>query len=120
MKLKPLFNYVVIKPLSPEEKTAAGIIIPDVAQQKTNEGVVVAIGDGYAMDGKQYKLQLEEGDMVLYGNYAGAEIQHEGEKYMMMRETDVYAKIVNKLAPGTWVQLPVDTQIILTKEINNE
>jgi chaperonin GroES len=92
MNIKPLHDRVVVKPNAAEEKTASGIIIPDTAKEKPMHGEVVAVGTGkVAEDGKVTPLTLKKGDKVLYGKYSGTEITIEGEEYLIMRESDVYA-----------------------------
>ena len=92
MNIKPLHDRVVVKPNAAEEKTASGIIIPDTAKEKPMHGEVVAVGTGkVAEDGKVTPLTLKKGDKVLYGKYSGTEISIEGEEYLIMRESDVYA-----------------------------
>lgn len=87
MKLKPLADRVLIQPTPAEETTLAGIIIPDSAKEKPLKGTVIAAGNGT----KDEEMILKEGDTVLYGKYAGTEIELEGEKYLIMRQTDVLA-----------------------------
>ncbi|MDE5940868.1 MAG: co-chaperone GroES [Muribaculaceae bacterium] len=87
MKLKPLADRVLIKPVPAEETTLSGIIIPDSAKEKPLKGTVLATGDGT----KDEKMVVKEGDTVLYGKYAGTEIELEGEKYLIMRQSDVLA-----------------------------
>ena len=87
MKLKPLADRVLIKPAPAEETTLSGIIIPDSAKEKPLKGSVLAAGEGT----KAEKMILKEGDTVLYGKYAGTEIELEGEKYLIMRQSDVLA-----------------------------
>lgn len=89
IKIKPLADRVVIEPAPAEEKTAGGIIIPDTAKEKPQKGVVVAVGPGK----KDEPTTLKVGDTVLYGKYAGTEIQIDGKEYLIMRESDVYAVI---------------------------
>ncbi|MBP5742652.1 MAG: co-chaperone GroES [Paludibacteraceae bacterium] len=88
MKIKPLADRVLVKPAEAEEKTASGIIIPDSAKEKPLKGKVVAVGEGTTDE----KLILEEGDEVLYGKYAGTELELDGEKFLIMRQSDVLAK----------------------------
>ena len=88
MKIKPLADRVLVKPAEAEEKTASGIIIPDSAKEKPSKGKVVAVGEGT----KDEKMILEEGDEVLYGKYAGTELELDGEKFLIMRQSDVLAK----------------------------
>ena len=89
MNLKPLADRVVIKPTAAEEVTMAGIIIPDSAKEKPLKGEVLAAGPGT----KDEEMQLKPGDKVLYGKYAGTEIELDGEKYLIMRQQDVLATI---------------------------
>lgn len=89
MNIKPLADRVLILPTPAEEVTATGIIIPDSAKEKPLKGKVIAVGNGT----KDEEMLLKEGDEVLYGKYAGSEVQLEGEKYMIMRQSDVLAII---------------------------
>jgi chaperonin GroES len=94
MKIKPLADRVVVKPAPAEEKTASGIIIPDTAKEKPMMGEIVAAGKGKTSDdGKFVAMELKVGDKVLYGKYSGTEVTIEGEDYLIMRESDVYAII---------------------------
>lgn len=90
MTIKPLADRVLIEPTSAEEVTVAGIIIPDSAKEKPLKGKVLAAGNGT----KDEEMVLKEGDEVLYGKYAGTEIELDGNKYLIMRQSDVLA-IVN-------------------------
>ena len=87
MNIKPLADRVLILPAPAEEKTIGGIIIPDTAKEKLLQGKVVAVGHGT----KDEEMVLKEGDTVLYGKYSGTEIEHEGEKYLIMRQSDILA-----------------------------
>ena len=87
MKIKPLADRVLIKPDKAEEKSAGGIIIPDSAKEKPLKGKVIAVGKGT----KDEAMELKEGNEVLYGKYAGTEIEIDGEKLMIMRQSDVLA-----------------------------
>ncbi len=89
MNIKPLADRVRILPPPAEEVTATGIIIPDSAKEKPLKGKVIAVGNGT----KDEEMLLKEGDEVLYGKYAGSEVQLEGEKYIIMRQNDVLAII---------------------------
>ena len=89
MNIKPLADRVLIKPAAAEEKTVGGIIIPDSAKEEPLKGSVVAVGEGT----KDEKMVLKSGDTVLYGKYAGTEIELENEKYLIMRQSDVLAII---------------------------
>ena len=94
MKIKPLSDRIIVKPAEAEEKTASGIIIPDTAKEKPMKGEIMAVGPGkVADDGKVIKMELKVGDQVLYGKYSGTEITYEGQEYLIMRESDVYAVI---------------------------
>lgn len=90
MNIKPLSDRVLIEPTAAEEVTASGIIIPDSAKEKPLKGKVLAVGSGT----KDEPMVLKEGDEVLYGKYAGTEIEMDGIKYLMMRQSDVLAVIV--------------------------
>ncbi|MDE5662986.1 MAG: co-chaperone GroES [Muribaculaceae bacterium] len=89
MNIKPLFDRVLIEPTPAEEVTLGGIIIPDTAKEKPLKGKVVAVGDGT----KDEPMLLSAGTEVLFGKYAGTEIELEGTKYLMMRQSDVLAII---------------------------
>ena len=87
MQIKPLADRVLVKPAPAETKTAGGIIIPDTAKEKPLQGEVLAVGNGT----KDEKMILKPGDTVLYGKYAGNEVELDGVKYMIMRQSDVLA-----------------------------
>ncbi len=87
MNIKPLADRVLIQPAAAETKTVGGIIIPDTAKEKPLKGTVVAVGPGT----KDEEMQVKQGDTVLYGKYAGTEIELDGEKYLIMRQSDVVA-----------------------------
>lgn len=87
MNIKPLADRVLVKPAAAEEKTVGGIIIPDTAKEKPLQGNVLAVGSGT----KDEEMVLKAGDTVLYGKYSGTEIELEGEKYLIMRQSDVLA-----------------------------
>ena len=89
MNIKPLADRVLINPTPAEEVTMSGIIIPDSAKEKPLKGTVIATGNGT----KDEEMLLKNGDTVLYGKYAGTEIELEGEKYLIMRQSDVLAVI---------------------------
>ncbi len=89
MNIKPLGTRVVIKPLLAEKKTAGGIIIPDTAKEKPAKGEVLAVGPGKADE----EMVLNVGDTVLYGRYAGTEVELDGEKYLIMSQSDVLATL---------------------------
>ncbi|MCD7971321.1 MAG: co-chaperone GroES [Candidatus Azobacteroides sp.] len=87
MSIKPLADRVLIKPAAAEEKTASGIIIPDSAKEKPLKGEVIAVGNGT----KDEEMVLQVGNTVLYGKYAGTELEFDGDKYLIMRQSDVLA-----------------------------
>ena len=89
MNIKPLSDRVLIQPNPAEEKTAAGLIIPDTAKEKPLAGKVVAVGPGTS----EVKMEVKVGDQVLYGKYAGTEVTVEGETYLIMRQSDIFAII---------------------------
>lgn len=89
MNIKPLADRVLVKPAPAEEKTVSGIIIPDSAKEKPLRGEIVAVGDGT----KDEKMVVAKGNQVLYGKYAGTELEWEGEKYLIMRQSDILAII---------------------------
>lgn len=87
MKIQPLADRVLIKPAAAEEKTVGGIIIPDTAKEKPLKGSVIAVGNGT----KDEEMVLKAEDTVLYGKYSGTEVELDGEKYLIMRQSDVLA-----------------------------
>ncbi|MDR0428145.1 MAG: co-chaperone GroES [Dysgonamonadaceae bacterium] len=89
MNIKPLADRVLVKPAVAEEKTVGGIIIPDSAKEKPLKGEIISVGKGT----KDEEMVLKPGDNVLYGKYAGTEIELEGEQYLIMRQSDVLAII---------------------------
>lgn len=92
MALQPLHDRVLVRPAAPEETTAGGIIIPDTAKEKPQEGTIVAVGPGKTDDnGKLIPMNVKDGDKVLYGKYGGTEINVDGEELLIMRESDIYA-----------------------------
>src|SRR6202142_4186662 len=91
-QFRPLHDRVVVKRIDAEEKTKGGIIIPDSAKEKPQEGRVVAIGDGKTLDsGQKAPLTVKPGDKILFGKYSGTEIKIDGEEHLIMREDDVLA-----------------------------
>ncbi|MCA9267054.1 MAG: co-chaperone GroES [Planctomycetales bacterium] len=92
MKVEPLGDKLVVKRLEAESTTAGGIVLPDSAQEKPAQGRVLSVGDGRMLkDGRRVKLQVREGDRVLFSSYAGAEIRVEDEDLLVMSEQDVLA-----------------------------
>jgi chaperonin GroES len=94
MKVKPLQDRLVIKRIEEEEKTKGGIIIPDAAKEKPQEGRVVAVGDGKVLEsGQRSPLTVKVGDKILFGKYSGTEIKIDGDEHLILREDDVLAVI---------------------------
>jgi chaperonin GroES len=101
VKLQPLGDRLVVKPMEGEEKTKGGIILPDTAKEKPQEGKVLAVGPGrLTEDGKRIAMEVKVGDVVLYVKYGGTEIKIEGEELMVLRESDILAKKVRKERGG--------------------
>jgi chaperonin GroES len=95
MKLKPLGDRLIVRAIEEEEATAGGILLPDTAKEKPQKGKVMAVGDGKISEdtGKRIPLDVSEGDEVLYSKYGGTEIKVEGEDLLVLRESDVLAKV---------------------------
>ena len=92
LKLKPLADRVVVEPAPAEEVSTGGIILPDTAQEKPQQGTVVAVGPGKISDaGSKIAMNLKKGDKILYGKYSGTEFAFEGTEYLIMRESDILA-----------------------------
>ena len=90
MKIRPLQDRIIVKRVEAEEKTKGGIIIPDSAKEKPQEGIVIAVGPGKVNDeGKKIALEVKEGNRVLFSKYAGTEIKIDGEEHLIMREDDI-------------------------------
>jgi len=93
-KIRPVGDRVVVKPAPREEVTKSGIVIPDTAKEKPQEGTVIAIGSGRLLDnGERVPLDLREGDRVLFAKYGGTEFKLDGEEYLVLKENDVLAVI---------------------------
>ena len=94
--LKPLGDRVVVKPKPKEETTRSGIVLPDTASEKPQEGSVLSVGPGRVLDnGKRVEMEVKSGDTVLYAKYAGTEIKLDGEEYLVIRESDLLAVVTN-------------------------
>ena len=92
LSLKPLADRVVVEPAPAEDKSAGGIILPDTAQEKPQQGTVVAVGSGKISDsGNLVEMTVKKGDKVLYGKYSGSEVTFDGVDYVIMRESDILA-----------------------------
>lgn len=93
MKIRPLFDRVVLEPLENESETKSGILLPMAAQEKSQFGLVVAVGSGQNSEGKEIGMQVKEGDKVLFGKYTGTEITVDEKKYVVVRQPDILAII---------------------------
>jgi chaperonin GroES len=94
MKLKPLGDRLIVRAIEEEETTASGLVLPDTAKEKPQKGKVIAVGDGKFDGDKRIPLDVAEGDEVLYSKYGGTEIKVDGEELLVLRESDVLAKIL--------------------------
>jgi len=92
-KIRPLHDRVIIKRINEEEKTKGGLIIPDTAKEKPQEGTVIAVGPGKHEDGKVISLDVKAGDRILFGKYSGTEIKLDGEEHLILREDDILGVI---------------------------
>ncbi len=93
MNIKPLADRLIVKALPSEEKTKSGIIMPDTAKEKPQEGMVVAVGPGKMEKGERIAMDVKENDRVIYSKYAGTEVKYDGEEYLILKEADVLAII---------------------------
>ena len=94
MRVVPLNDKIVVKRLEAEEKTPGGIVLPDTAKEKPRQGKVLSVGEGKLLDnGKRAAFQVKEGDRVLFTSYAGNEVTHDGEEYLIMTEEDILAVV---------------------------
>ncbi|TSB44923.1 co-chaperone GroES [Alkalicoccobacillus porphyridii] len=92
--LKPLGDRIVLEQIESEETTASGIVLPDSAKEKPQEGKIVAVGTGRVTEnGERVALELKEGDSVIFSKYAGTEVKYEGKEYLILRESDILAVI---------------------------
>lgn len=89
--IKPLGDRVLVEPIEQEDVTSFGIVLPDSAKEKPQEGKVIAVGSGAVKDGARVALEVKEGDKVLFSKYAGTEIKYEGKEYLIMKESDIHA-----------------------------
>ncbi len=97
VKLQPLADRVIVRPIESEEVTKGGIILPDTAKEKPQEGEVLAVGPGrLSEDGKRLAMDVAVGDVVVYAKYGGTEIKVEGEELVILRESDILAKKAKK------------------------
>ncbi|MGB9857790.1 MAG: co-chaperone GroES [Dictyoglomaceae bacterium] len=94
VKLRPIGDRVVVKVLEQEEKTKGGIVLPDTAKEKPQQGKVIAVGTGRILDnGQKVPLEIKEGDRVIFAKYAGTEVKIEGEEYLILSERDILAVV---------------------------
>ncbi len=91
MKLKPLADRVIIRAIPSEERTKSGIIMPDTAKEKPQEGEIVAVGPGKVEKGERIPMEVKVGDRVIYSKYAGTEVKYDGDEYLILRESDIQA-----------------------------
>jgi chaperonin GroES len=96
VSIKPLEDRVVVKPLEAETTTASGLVIPDTAKEKPQEGEVLAVGPGRFEDGKRLPLDVNVGDVVLYSKYGGTEVKYAGEEYLILSARDLLAVVDKK------------------------
>lgn len=89
--IKPLGERVLVEPIAKDVTTASGIVLPDTAKEKPQEGKVVAVGSGVLKDGQRIALEVKPGDRVLFSKYAGTEIKYDGKEYLIMKESDIHA-----------------------------
>ncbi len=95
INLKPLGDRVVLKLLKAEEKTKSGIVLPNQAKEKPQEAQVIAVGPGGIIDGKEIKMEVKEGDLVIYSKYSGTEVKYDEQEYVIVKQSDILA-IVEK------------------------
>ena len=95
MKLAPLGDRVVLKQLEAEETTKSGIVLPGNAQEKPQQAEINAVGPGGSLDGKEVEMQVAVGDKVIYSKYAGTEVKLDGEEFIVVRQNDIVAKVVD-------------------------
>jgi chaperonin GroES len=88
-RVRPLHDRVIVKRIEAEEKSPGGLIIPDTAKEKPQEGLVIAVGPGEQKDGKVISVDVHAGDHVLFGKYSGTEIKLDGEEHLILRESDI-------------------------------
>lgn len=93
MKIRPLGDRIVVKIIERQETTKSGIVLPDTAKEKPQEGEVLAVGSGEMVDGKRVPLEVKVGDRVIYSKYAGTEIKVDDEEYLILRQSDILAVI---------------------------
>ena len=95
VELKPLGDRVVLKLLEAEEKTKSGIVLPNKAKEKPQEAEVIAVGPGGVIDGKEIKMEVKQGDLVIYSKYSGTDVKYDDQEYVIVKQSDILA-VVNK------------------------
>ena len=100
MKLQPLGDRLIVEVLEEEQTTTSGIVLPDTAQEKPQRGKVLAVGKGRYEDGQLIALDLEVGDEIVFSKYGGTEVKVAGEEYLILRESDVLAKLDTAAVPA--------------------
>jgi chaperonin GroES len=101
MDLKPLGDRVIVEVVEEEETTASGIVLPDTAKEKPQRGRVLAVGPGRYEDGKLVALDVSEGDEIIFSKYGGTEVKIGGEEYLILRESDILAKVSTSKVPAS-------------------
>jgi chaperonin GroES len=101
MKLKPLGDRVIVKPIDQEQVTASGLVLPDTAKERPQRGRVLAVGEGrWGDDGERVALEVQEGDEIIYAKYGGTEIKLDGEDVLILQEHDILATVSGSDAPA--------------------
>ena len=101
MDLKPLGDRVIVEVVEEEETTASGIVLPDTAKEKPQRGRVLAVGPGRYEDGKLVPLDVNDGDEIIFSKYGGTEVKVGGEEYLILRESDILAKVTTSKVPAS-------------------
>ena len=101
MDLKPLGDRVIVEVVEEEETTASGIVLPDTAKEKPQRGRVLAVGPGRYEDGKLVPLDVNDGDEIIFSKYGGTEVKVGGEEYLILRESDILAKVATSKVPAS-------------------
>ena len=92
--IRPIGDRVLVEPLSEDEKTTGGIILPDTAKEKPQQGKIIALGSGRILEnGQKIPFEVKIGDKVIFSKYGGTEVKHEGKEYLLLKESDIYAII---------------------------
>ncbi|MCL2631149.1 MAG: co-chaperone GroES [Firmicutes bacterium] len=95
MKLKPLFDKIIIKQIEANEVSSGGILLPSKAQEKSQMATVISVGPGGMIDGKEIKMEVKAGDKIIYGKYAGSEVKINGEELVIIRQNDILAIVTD-------------------------